>query len=348
MNEIIKTRPKFTLYCECFHFESEEYEDTDPEGNRVIKTRMVKKESHIEDYAIPYYCCRDVSGLFVLNTDKAHLAKKTFIALDLKIEINFADALSYSDYISEKNSFKMRNEHSDTYFIMKEKKNIGDIKHHYLFNIRGKTPSCVSRFWFFLFTLLGLAEFYKLYFNSLCIYQYYTIRKLISSRYDLSNDENNAKYDRFNPQLNLINEQIIYEPNSYFFIKTDFNPKQPNELEIQNSKQYEHLIPKYEIYEGDDIARIGTIKDNPDFTNFFDGQVNEDNEKNNELKTENNLQDIPLNSIEINYQDKITPKGMDEIITNSAEVKTDIETGQNLDQDQVLPYTYQYENSKND
>ena len=84
-----------------------------------------------------------------LNTDKAHLAKKTFIALDLKIEINFADALSYSDYISEKNSLKMRNEHRDKYFIMKENKNIGDIKHHYLFNIRGKTPCCVNRFWFF-------------------------------------------------------------------------------------------------------------------------------------------------------------------------------------------------------
>ena len=348
MNEIFKAEPKLRLWCECYHYESEAYQDTDSEGNTVTKTRIVKVVSNKEDYTFPYYCCRDVSGLFVLNTDRAHLAKKTFIALELKIEINFADSLSYGDYISEKNSFKRRNEHRDKYFRMKEEKKIEDIKHHYLINIRDSSPCCVKDIWFFLFTLLTFAEFYKLYFNSLCIYQNYTIRKLISSRYDLSSNENNSKYDRFNPQLNLITQQIIVEPNSYIYINPFFKPKQPNEDEIKNSKQYEYLIPKYEIYEGEDIARTGTIKDNPDFTNFNDNQENEDDKKNNELKTENNFQDIPLNSFEINYQDKITPKSTDEIITNSAEVKTDIETGQNLDQDQVLPYTYQYENSKND
>ena len=81
MNEIIKTRPKFTLYCECFHFEGEEYEETDPEGNRVIKTRMVKKESHIENYSFPYYCCRDVSGLFVFKYRQSSLSKKDFYCI---------------------------------------------------------------------------------------------------------------------------------------------------------------------------------------------------------------------------------------------------------------------------
>ena len=305
MSEIFQTKPKFTLSCECYHYETYEYETTDSEGNTVTETRTVKVVSHRENYIIPYYCCRDVSGLFVLNTDKNKIRKKAFIKLELKDNINFAEAISYYDYICEKNNFISRNEHRDVYFKMKEKKIIENLKHHYLINLGDSSPCFVHFFWFLIFTILPLAEFYKIYFNSLCIYQNYTIRKLISSRYDLSTHENNAKYDKFNPQLNLITQQIIFEPNSYIFINPFFNPTKPSEEKLIESNRYEHLIPKYEINTDYDISRRGTIKDNPLFINFNDDQIDNDN---NDLNENNDLKNILPNS-------KITPTS-DVIVIN--------------------------------
>ena len=236
MASIFKAVPIFTLYCECYHIETEEYTVTDEDGNTHTETRSYEVVTYRETYHIPYYCCRDVSGLFILNTDEKHIKRKAFVKLELKEEINFADAISYSDYIKEKDDFRRRNQNRDAQFRMKEKKaKIEGLKHHHLIQIQNNSPCCVNYCWFFLFTILTFAQFYKWYIGSLCIYQNFSIRKLISTRYDLSSEEANAKYDNFNPQLNLITQHLSFEPNNYIYISTANKKQPPSYYELSNA-----------------------------------------------------------------------------------------------------------------
>ena len=58
---------------------------------------------------------RDVSGLLVLNCGKSKKIRKAYVELEIKLEINFADTISYSDYEKAKTDFYSRQKHSDDY-----------------------------------------------------------------------------------------------------------------------------------------------------------------------------------------------------------------------------------------
>ena len=278
MGSFFQTRPTLTLKCECFHTETYTVTVTDSDGNEHEEERTHTVVTYRETYHIPYYCCRDVSGLFRLKADEKKLKKKAFVELELKEEINFAEPISYYDYIKEKNDFRARNEHRDVGFSMSEKIKIEGLIHHHLIPIRNNPPCFANFFWYLFSILLTFGQFYKLYINSLCIYQNFTIRKLISTRYDLSQGSFNDKYDKFIPQIDLITQQFMYEPNTYVYLAPGNKKPIPSNNELSNAQKYEYLIPKYEIYEGNDIYRAGTIKDNKDFISYNDN--NNDNNNN--------------------------------------------------------------------
>ena len=94
MGRIFQTPPKISLYGECyFSFR----------GNR---NRLYKEYQHIEEYFIPYYSARDVSGLFSIN--EKDNGRKSYIKLELEAEIYFADEISYYDYMFQKKIFGMQ------------------------------------------------------------------------------------------------------------------------------------------------------------------------------------------------------------------------------------------------
>ena len=281
--------PSIILKCECYHTETETYTTTDSDGNTHTETRTYTVVTYRETLNFYYYTCRDISGLFVLNCDEQNISKKSYIKLELKEEINFADAVSYHEYVMLREDMRRRNEHRDESFSLYEIKKIEGLKHHHLIKFQNNDPACFGFCWFFIFTILTLGQFYKWYVSSKCIYQNFTLRKLISTRYNLSSEEFNEKYERFNPQLNLITQQFTYEPNTYNFIQDIYKRPLPTEMEIENAKIFEKFIPKYEIYSGNEVGRAGTIKDIPGFTNFNDIQnLPKDNNTNN-----NNRADIP-------------------------------------------------------
>ena len=99
-----------------------------------------------------------------------------------------------------------------------------------------KDPCTISTYWFIFFTLITLGQIYKIYFNTFCIHKKFTIRKLISTRYDLGNPEYGQKYEPMNPQISINNIKFGYEKNQYIYTDELYNPDIPSQYELKNSK----------------------------------------------------------------------------------------------------------------
>ena len=312
MESLFKTRPTIIINCDCYHSETKWNTTYDSDGNSHTESENVNVSTYYESIPFNYYSCRDISGLFILNCDNKSINKKYLIKLEINEEINFADAISYYDYFNIRNDMKKRNEFKDTNFSLYNLTKIDGIKYHYLINIKDKEPRCVSPCWYFIFTIFALTQFYKWYISSLCIFQKFTIRKIISTRYDLGSDEFNEKYDKFNPQLNLITSNLTYQPNTYIYINPMFKKPLPSELEIKNAMQYEGLIPQYEICKENDEGKEGTVKKTSKIGNFNDDQINFK-----KFFRLNFTNDIPLITIKNDSQQNLSNEQLNNEITNN-------------------------------
>lgn len=121
---------------------------------------------------------------------------------------------------------------------------------------------------FVLATLLTCAEIYKCYIDNKCVPQRFTVRKLISTRYNLNEPQYNARYQSFMPALDLQNQQYTYQPEEYNYLNNDYNPDLPTQEELEKAEQYKNNVPNYEIenypsFNGD--VKVGVVKDNPSY-----------------------------------------------------------------------------------
>ena len=267
MQKIFVTRPEIIFHAECYHYEERTVSELDDDGCRTTRTKNVKVVTRTESEHFHYCSVRDVSGLLNLKCDKAQIKRKCYIKLQLKEEINFADAITIADYERQKTSFQDRMRGYDDHMDYSETKRLPGITHHNLIKFGEYDPCTVSCFWYFIFTIFTLGQFYKWHVSSFCVFQSYKIRKIISSRYNLNSAEMDKKYRLFNPQINLVTLKIDYEPKDYTFYEPPSNLQVPTEAELELAKKYDAQVPKYEIYDHNcgDIYRCGTVKDNPDF-----------------------------------------------------------------------------------
>ena len=260
MQRIFSTHPDIVFHCECFHYEFRRNRD-----GRNYKERIT---TYREDYSLPYYSSRDVSGLFLLNCNKDVVKNKSFIQLELLKEINFADNLSYMDYESTRYDFYMRNRPRDYYMDYNEKRIIPNFTEYNLVRIGNQDARLVNIGFFVLATLLTCAEIYKCYIDNKCVPQRFTVRKLISTRYNLNEQQYNARYQSFMPALDLQNQQYTYQPEEYNYLNNDYNPDLPTQEELEKAEQYKNNVPNYEIekyssFNGD--VKVGVVKDDPSY-----------------------------------------------------------------------------------
>ena len=232
--------PSIVFYGRSYHIETVYTTTTNSDGKEEYDETQVEETTSTETYNLPYYSARDVSGLFHLNCKKDNVQKKCYIKLELNEEIDFADTISYSDYENEKNNFNGRNKPKDELYSFTETRSIPGLVKHNLINIGDSDPCIVNHCVFLLSILLTLAEFYKSYVNSLCIKQKYTIRKIISTRYDLSQPIWEEKYNKFNPLLDLISQKYIFEPQDFNYLNDKHQPKLPTSNKIEEAKNYQN------------------------------------------------------------------------------------------------------------
>ena len=264
MGTHFRTPPEIKFHGECYHYEKHHYTTRDKDGHVHHHTRTVRVVTHTEIYSLPYYSERDVSGLFYLNCDRAQLERKHYIKLELKEEINFADAISYMDYESQKYAFWRRNRFRDVHFDFRETRTIPGMAHHNLVKMTAREPCTVNYFFFFLFTILTFSEFYKIYVNSFCVYQKFKVRKLVSTRYDLNQDV----YQTFVPQLNLITQEYQYQSEYYNYLNNQYHVELPTQEELERAKQYQNKVPDYQLSSGGGQIQAGVIVDNPGYSSF--------------------------------------------------------------------------------
>ena len=267
MGQYYRTYPVFKFYCECFHYETRRRKvRTKSKGKTRTRTvtERVRVTTHRETYIFPYYSERDVSGLFYLDCDRAYLQRKCYIQLDLFSEINFADAISYMDYQVQKDLFWRRNRFRDKRFYFDESRYIPGLIQENLIRLSDSEPCCINFFFYFILTLLTFAEFFKLYFNSLCISQTYRIRKLVSTRYDLNQDI----YQDFIPQIDIISQQYNFQVNDYNYMNNDYHLKVPTQEELNRAAKYQNKVPDYKISSGGGKIHAGVVLDDPGYSSY--------------------------------------------------------------------------------
>ncbi len=277
LRKYFNTPPEISFHCQCYHYETVKrriYTKKGFKGHYKTYTTQEKKVTYSDHYNLEYKSSRDVSGLFNLNCNRAYLSCKSYLKLFLIKEINFADSISVNDYTTKKDDFWRKNRFRDTYMDFSERIFIPGFIGENLIKLTDKEPCLINKYWLVFFTFLTLAEFYKIFYNCSYITQSYTIRKLISTRYDLNTEENNEKYRNLIPRINLIKSHINFDNNEYNYVNKDIVVRMPTKEEIEEAeKKYKGSVPEYEIYkEGENdkkrIIRTGTVKDNPKFSSF--------------------------------------------------------------------------------
>lgn len=212
-------------------------------------TKKNKVIAYKDEYEMPYYSYRDVSGVFMLNLKDMKNNNKAYIQLTLKKEINFADGISYDDYIKRKTEFWTKNRYIDLYMDYKEERILPGYTDTLFLKIDGQKGSiCMTRMFFWICTFFTFAEIYKLYFKKQCIFQSYTIRKLISTRFNLNDEEHIEKYKKFMPSVSLYNQMYAYGAGKSGNVNLNYQREIPPLEEITiNEEKYKNYIPQYEI-----------------------------------------------------------------------------------------------------
>ncbi len=261
MGEYFVSIPKITFECSCYHYETRYKHYRDSKGRTHRTKERVTIITHNDSFELPYYSVKDVSGLFMLNVDHADISKKYFVKLYLEKEINFADAISYSDYIGQKKAFYNKNKNIDKYIDLKEYRIIPNFEEYNLVQISDYRPPILNACTYVLSALFMVCQYYKMYIDSFCVYQKFKIRKLISTRYNLLEPENAQNYSQMMPALNLVDKTLYYEPSNTGYCSSDYNIDLPTKEEIEQAEQYQDKIPKYGITSVG--GEIGIIQDLP-------------------------------------------------------------------------------------
>mgnify|MGYP006873064244 CR=1 FL=1 len=187
---------------------------------------------------------------------------KTYIKLELTPEINFADNLSYMDYEMFRTDFYNRNRIRDVYMDFRETRKIPGLNTYNFVCIRNEEPCGVNMCMYILLTIIPVVELYKCYINSYCLEQKFTIRKLISTRYDLNLDQ---QYVAFTPSINVPSQQYVFDPNKFNYLNNEYQVQKPTQEEINRAAQYQNFVPNYQCVSytslNDGQIKVGVVQD---------------------------------------------------------------------------------------
>ena len=288
MSIYFRTPPIISWSCECYHYETHHYTTTNDKGEIEHHTTTEKVVTYTGSSAMTYYSSRDISGPFLLNCDEKNINQKYYIKLELNEEINFADSFTESDYLIQKNSFISAYKYRDAHFDFSERRYIPGLVEYNLVKIGKEEARCINSYIFFLFTMLSFAELYKFYFNSKCVYQKFTIKKTISTRFNLNGPEYEKRYQKTIPSIDLINKQYYFKPSEYNNLNNSYKVDLPSKEEVENANKNKNKI-KIESINKNQISQ----------QNYNEVVIHNKNEHNN-----SNSEEIQAPAILPNEEDK--------------------------------------------
>jgi len=189
---------KITLNTFSFKYVSE------PKSFKKFKKGKMKKIiSYFEKEKLNFLSCRDITG--PIDLDSEHLSKsnkRIWINLKLKLEYEIADDLSFKDINTQKDFIISRNRKKDIHMDFFEEKSISQFEPNVIVHQGEEENFFINKYFYLLFTfIIPVIEIYKIYLNSKIKYYELTIRKVISTRYNLKEPEFDGKYAFKDPKL---------------------------------------------------------------------------------------------------------------------------------------------------
>ena len=280
MEELFTGHPIIKFNCVCYHYETTTVYYTDSKGNRQSRTETRRVNTHFDSFIVPYHSARDISGPFVLDIEKGMLKKKDYVKLKLILIIDWADAISLSDYEKYKSDFIDRNRHYDVYMDFTEERTLPGFNTYNLIMINENVSCTVHICWYILLTLLTLVQYYKWYIDSKCIHQSFKIVKLVSTRYNLLQQN---EYTEKQPKLDLITQTYDFELSKTGFCEEkEVDLPSLNEIEDAENK-YGKKLKNYNLINEnglDSNDNLNLNKINEDYNNT----ITFSNENNNKVK----------------------------------------------------------------
>jgi len=245
MKTIFSNPPKITWNIECYHYEYRTHHHRKSDGTIETRHETHKIVTHRESEDFLYYSWRDISGLFLLDSHKVFRApNKVYIKLELEKDIQLADDITRLDYQKQKDNFYYRNRWRDTHVDLSEVRHIHGFNQFNMVRISNYHPRCINK-WMYLFFVfvIPLAELYKMYVDQFCVEQDYTIKKVLSSRFNLNQPQYAEPYQNFVPAL-----VIFDQPKQVYSQQTELihdTPNIPSLDELEEAKNFTntHTFP---------------------------------------------------------------------------------------------------------
>ena len=248
LKKIISSSPNIKFILETYHFRNYIHPTILLSKNIISPMILTRVITYRNSYDFPFYSFKDVSGVLFLEDDMNKSKEYSFIKLKFKQEINFADEISYNDYISFRNKLITKNKNIDSFLNIKEIREIPNCDNETFCKIGNVDTWTIGYKWYIFFVLIGIGELYNLYFNSFCFEKTFTIRKLISTRYNLNEGEYIDKYYNLLPSINLGFEKLDFKKEETGFCFKNIEPIQPNSDELNQVSIYSNEIPNYQIF----------------------------------------------------------------------------------------------------
>ena len=157
------------------------------------------------DKRFKFISCRDVSGKLTLNSH--YCIPKSYAILNINYDIGFADNETLSDYEKEKEKFINENKNKFSYQLY-EFKYLNNIKHNKKIIINNVAECYINNLLFAFFVFLSLGEIYKIIIYFIGCSANFTIKKVVSSRHDLSDACYNEAYDNYIHQYQILVNDI--------------------------------------------------------------------------------------------------------------------------------------------
>jgi hypothetical protein len=222
--------------------------------------RKVRDITHEEIIEFKYCSFRDISG--VLNFSDFEKDKR-YIKLNLKLNVDFSDEETKLEYNTIKDLLIERNIKKDEKHELIEDWLLADLNEENLINLQKGEPLFFNLYGFYLFSIIiPLFQFYNLYCNS-CFHEItFDIKKLVSTRLNLNDEENKKKYDNLSPKL-LCKGNYIHLDDNNFIVNNNNN----NNNDLPNQDNFNQSENSF----GKDIAQNFENKnDNLDVSDKFD------------------------------------------------------------------------------
>jgi len=237
MLNLFKARPELTFHLTCYHNETIHHRKEDKDGKVTVSTETKRVNTWHERKNFMFVSSRDISGLFRLNSEAINENPgKYFVKLHLKLDVKRSGDGTENDYTMQRDYFFNTNRWRDQYMETSESTSLSGFNAYNLVAVGGEIPTYVNFGFYVLFTLLTVVELYKIYVNSFCISQNYTIVKEISSKRNLNANEFNSIFGGYTPEIKIRDQVLLRfdDPSQLPAQTVDF--KIPDESEVNEAR----------------------------------------------------------------------------------------------------------------